>query len=493
MGAVYAARHIHLGKPYAIKVLSAAIATNATAVERLKQEAIAASSIEHDNIVEVISFDRDADGSVFIVMEFLRGESLADRLERGPIPLPEALAIAHQIASALGAAHARNIVHRDLKPENVFLARKGDTERFKVLDFGISKIKGAEAEQVRMTRTGQLLGTPLYMSPEQARGEADVDRRVDIYALGVILYEMLTGSPPFEGRNYLELLWKHSNELPVPPKRRNPNVFIPDEVEAVVLRALAKRREERWNSMEEFASALVAAAPDVSIPRLSLPPGGRMSGEIRSSAATPVSPPIPTPATSSAEDAPKTEEISTLPVRRAPVWVWGALAGALVLGGGAIALWSGRGSSDPSPSSPTTQGPPTRETPISEPAGDPRTSEPAGGAPVRDDTLRDERSPEPGQPLERPALASVVEVALESTPPGAEVRFGDVVLGTTPCSADLPARGEPVRLVFHRDGYFDEVEEFVPAPGARISVRLRPRRRTSSESGSPLLPMKTEI
>jgi serine/threonine protein kinase len=199
MGAVYLARHIHLQKPYAIKVLTTTVANNGQAVERLKQEAIAASSIEHDNIVDVVNFDRADDGSVFIVMELLRGESLHARLARGPMAPSEALPIAWQICAALGAAHARGIVHRDLKPENVFLAKRGDGERVKVLDFGISKVKSAEADGVRMTRTGQLVGTPLYMSPEQAKGEQDIDLRVDVYALGVMLYEMLVGAPPSTG------------------------------------------------------------------------------------------------------------------------------------------------------------------------------------------------------------------------------------------------------------------------------------------------------
>ncbi len=254
MGTVYAARHVHLGKQYAVKVLIGAAASNTTAIERLKQEAIAASSIEHDNIVDVISFDRDVDGTMFIVMELLRGEDLAARLARGPMPQDEALAIAHQIASALGKAHEAGIVHRDLKPENIYLAKKGDAERVKVLDFGISKVKVADSEQIKITRTGQLVGTPLYISPEQARGEPEIDHKVDIYALGVILYEMLTGSPPFAGRNHFELLWKHGNDPPEPPSRRNPNVSL--AIESVVLRALSKTKEERFETMDAFSAAL---------------------------------------------------------------------------------------------------------------------------------------------------------------------------------------------------------------------------------------------
>src|SRR6185369_9890829 len=130
-----------------------------------------------------------------------------------------------------------------------FLTSKGGTARVKVLDFGISKVKSAEAEGVRMTRTGQLVGTPLYMSPEQARGETEIDLRVDIYALGVMLYEMITGVPPFDGKNYFELLWKHGNEAPLPLDARNSNVFLPAGLSAVVLKALAKERDERYQTM----------------------------------------------------------------------------------------------------------------------------------------------------------------------------------------------------------------------------------------------------
>ncbi|MBZ0117952.1 MAG: serine/threonine protein kinase, partial [Sandaracinaceae bacterium] len=263
MGTVYVARHVHLEKRFAVKVLNEAAIHKNNAVERLKQEAVAASSIDHENIVDVVNFDRTEDGAVYIVMELLKGESLAERLGRGPIDLHRALPITYQICRALHAAHERGIVHRDLKPENVFLTDKGERQLVKVLDFGISKIKSADAEQVRMTKTGQLVGTPLYMSPEQARGEGDVDRRVDVYAMGVILYEMVTGAPPFEGRNYFELLWKHGNEPPLPIGERNPNVFVPEAIEQVLLRSLSKRREDRYQTMLELEQALLSAAPDV--------------------------------------------------------------------------------------------------------------------------------------------------------------------------------------------------------------------------------------
>ena len=331
MGTVYTAEHIHLQKQFAVKVLLPEVAKHAMAVERLRQEAVAASRIEHENIVGVVSFDRTEEGDVFIVMELLRGEDLAAMIGRGPLPLDRAIPIALQVCGALGAAHAAGIVHRDLKPENVFLVKKGDFDFVKVLDFGISKVKSADAEQVRMTKTGQLVGTPLYMSPEQSRGEPDIDRRVDIYALGVMLYEMLAGVPPFHGENYFQLLWKHGNEEPTSLRIRNPNMYISEALDRVVLKALAKKRDERYQSMEELEAALVAATPELAA--FTLP---RFSGR----------PPSMTPA--SLEAPPRA--VGAAPVSAAAAsGKKGLIAGAVVLGlvviaAGLVAFAKGGGS-----------------------------------------------------------------------------------------------------------------------------------------------------
>jgi serine/threonine-protein kinase len=274
MGAVYEARHALIGKRVAVKVLLEKFHAKSDFVARLLQEARLASSIGHENIVDVTDFGTTDDGRSFVVMEFLDGESLAD-LERreAPLPIERSLRIARQAASALGAAHAKGIFHRDVKPENLYLVRRGDADFVKVVDFGISKaVKpgGDEgAESYRLTHTGLLLGTPLYMSPEQARGEEDLDHRVDIWALGVLLYECLTGEVPFRANNYLQIISQVLTHEPQSPARLRPELGIPDAVDAVVMRAMDKDRTRRYQSMSELErdlERLLAGDQNVGLP-----------------------------------------------------------------------------------------------------------------------------------------------------------------------------------------------------------------------------------
>ena len=256
MGRVYEATHRNLGKAYAVKVLPEGRADKPDAVERFLREAKSATKIDHEHIVKVVNCDSDEEHRLFIVMELLDGENLADRLDRGALPVGEAVEIARQTGEALQAAHDAGIVHRDLKPENIFLTQKHGEDFVKVLDFGISKIKTPDHGDPKLTATDQIIGTPLYISPELARGVSVVDHRTDVYALGVILYEMLTGSPPFTGQNHFQLLYKHGNEAPDPPSQRSKKAKIPPHVEAAVLRAMQKDPADRFETMREFGDAL---------------------------------------------------------------------------------------------------------------------------------------------------------------------------------------------------------------------------------------------
>ena len=257
MGAVYEAKHALIGKRVAVKVLLEKFHAKSDFVARLLQEARLASSIGHENIVDVTDFGTTDDGRSFVVMEFLDGESLAE-LERreAPLPIERSLRIARQAASALGAAHAKGIFHRDVKPENLYLVRRGDADFVKVVDFGISKAvkPGGDdgADAYRLTHTGLLLGTPLYMSPEQARGDEDLDHRADIWALGVLLYECLTGEVPFRANNYLQIISQVLTHEPASPSRLRPELGIPDAVDAVVMRAMEKDRARRYQTMAEL-------------------------------------------------------------------------------------------------------------------------------------------------------------------------------------------------------------------------------------------------
>jgi serine/threonine-protein kinase len=264
MGKVYIAEHELLGKKVAIKVLLPEHSQNPEIVQRFFNEARAATRINHPGIVEIYDFGHDVDGSAYIVMEALRGESLGARLERERVLSPQAAArLAKHIAGALGQAHREGIVHRDLKPDNIFVVPDPDVpggERTKILDFGIAKLAEGTAAGVK-TRAGAVIGTPTYMAPEQFRGAGAVDHRADIYALGVLLYEMLTGRPPFVAEGLVELMEAHMFEAPPPPRGLVP--ALSPELEQVVLRALAKQPEQRQATVEQLAAELAAAVGGV--------------------------------------------------------------------------------------------------------------------------------------------------------------------------------------------------------------------------------------
>jgi len=210
-----------LKKRVAVKFLHLELAGQDEVVKRFDQEARVAASIRHKNIIEVYDVGLSTGGDPFLVMEYLEGESLRSLMERtGPMDLGAACAVMEPALLALAAANRQGIIHRDLKPDNIFLTEKNGVSRAKIVDFGISKGARGDGTDMRLTRTGQIIGTPLYMAPEQTRG-TDVDRRADLYAMGVILYELTTGRLPFEATSIYDLIVKHATEAP-PPARERP-------------------------------------------------------------------------------------------------------------------------------------------------------------------------------------------------------------------------------------------------------------------------------
>jgi len=252
MGVVYKARHVLIDKPVAIKILRKEAAQDTAAVQRFIQEAKSASKIGHSNIVDITDFGVLPDGHAYFVMEFLQGQTLAQAILEGPLEPSRVCTIAAQMGRGLHAAHTKGIVHRDLKPENIFLLeREGQKDYVKIVDFGIAKVGSGQ----KLTQVGMVLGTPEYMSPEQATGQ-ETDHRVDQYATGCIMYEMLTGVVPFLGDRPAQTLTKHVFEPIIPPRKRKPELKIPSSLEAVVIRAMAKKPEARFPSMKEMEQAL---------------------------------------------------------------------------------------------------------------------------------------------------------------------------------------------------------------------------------------------
>jgi serine/threonine-protein kinase len=288
MGAVYQAQHVAIGKRVAVKVLLDKYAQKRDVVARLQQEARLASAIGHPSIVDVNDFGETADGRSFVVMEFLEGESLAQLIAReAPLPPERVLPIIRQAADALSAAHDKGILHRDVKPENVFVHRRGDRDQVKVLDFGISKAMKKPGEDddasPRLTQTGMVLGTPLYMSPEQARGESEVDERIDIYALGIILYEALSGETPFRGTNYLGIINQVLTQEATPLRTLRPDLPLTESLERVVMKMMHKDRNRRYRHMVEVTTdidRLVAGDQNVGMPVV-LPEDAGRAGRAR--------------------------------------------------------------------------------------------------------------------------------------------------------------------------------------------------------------------
>jgi serine/threonine protein kinase len=261
MSTVYLAMDRTTRERHAIKVLSAALSQDSNAMERLRREASFGMRLAHPNVCHIIRLGETADGLVYVVMPFIEGEILSDRTHRlGQISLEEAARLASDIAAGMHLAHGLEIIHRDLKPENIMVCKRPDGSEYGVvMDFGLAKERKAEGELRKLTATGIILGTPAFMSPEQLRGKP-IDTRSDIYALGLMTYEMLTGKLPFQGRTQQEMVIARLRSEPIPLRESRPDLDLPESVEHVLVRSMERYPDDRYQTAIEFARAFAAAS-----------------------------------------------------------------------------------------------------------------------------------------------------------------------------------------------------------------------------------------
>jgi serine/threonine protein kinase len=489
MGAVYLAEHVAIQKQIALKVLHAEYASKGDIVTRFQQEAISASRIKHPNVLEIFDFGQLESGAFYLAMEFLEGNDLADEIQRHRVLDPaRGLRIAQQICRALAAAHAKGVVHRDMKPENVFLERTPDGEEIvKIVDFGIALLRtneeaAASSKRRRLTRTGMIFGTPEYMSPEQAGGK-HADQRADVYAVGIILYEMFTGAVPFTGETFLGVLAKHLNDTAPPMSAVYPELGISLELQIVIQRALEKRPEERFQSMTEFARALggtpegrgifrapssMQASPTEFHDYSSVPTGAFTEAQFRNQSSaeshaptlahaddrsfsplTAPSRPVSSagtagtaliePQTAAPRDGTHAATSSTVAPGKSRAGVVAALAFALVAAGAVTLVMKRGGSLEPPPARPV-----AAETPASPQAVEPRAVTPAPVVPALASVVP---SPPAGV-----LPSSSVKLSVVTEPPGAMLsKDGFQVCDKTPCEVSA-APNETLELEATKDG-----------------------------------------
>ncbi len=402
--------------------------------------------------MDVIDYGHTEDGTAYMVMELLEGSPLDEENNRkGPLPPGRATAIAWQIAKGLKEAHRAGVIHRDLKSPNVFLIDRDGRDYVKLLDFGISKMRESEPDDVQLTSTGMVMGTPNYLSPEQAKGAKDLDHRVDIYALGVIFYEMLTGEVPFGGSNVLELAYKHISEEPIPPSKARPDLNIPKVLDEIVLKCLAKNREDRFQHAPEFIEAL----PD---------PATLSGGWTLNSHVPGMSGSLQVPPTSSS-------------VFRH--WILLALVLGALVGGGTVAFY-------------VLRHPPTVESPEGVEA--PSTATVAAvGEKVRDGAITDDAhivasgqdtstgdamTPNDGD-AER---ARRVKIVILPFPDHSSISLGGEDLGRGYQEVEVDRSDEPLNLVVKARGFRTASRELSPTKNLSITVELE---RRASATGSP--------
>jgi serine/threonine protein kinase len=434
MGAVYLAEHPGIGRRVAVKVLHKQFSGDEQLLGRLLNEARAANAIRHPNIIEILDSGMREDGVPYLVMELLEGESLGSRIRRvGPLSLRDAVGFTYQTASALGAAHKKGIVHRDLKPDNLFIVPDAAeesgrvdadrlSERIKVLDFGIAKLQMPQPGDSVKTRTGTLMGTPIYMSPEQCRGTKTVDHRTDVYSLGVIFFEMLVGQPPFVSDGFGELVNMHLNVAPPSPRAARPEVSEP--LDGIILKMLAKNPEDRYPDMAALTSALKLAT--AGLPAMAVSSPDLVNGQTISATAGEPNRGAQQITTFRLGAG---ESLSSTKVGGGRGKVLGGVVALAALGGIAFFFMGG---AKPEPGKPLAgAAPPTAPRPVVAPPPAPVVAPPAK-----------------------------VTVRLASDPPGATVFAGEgpEVLGATPFSLTRP-RGGALKVRLEKEGFVTSLRD----------------------------------
>jgi serine/threonine-protein kinase len=465
MGVVYTAQHVVLGKRLAIKILKADVSKDQEIIARFRQEAQSASAIGSQHIIDISDFGQLPDGATYFVMELLDGQELTKAIERErPLASDRVVHIAKQLCDALGAAHERGIVHRDMKPDNVFLIKRGNDRDFvKVLDFGIAKVGGASS---KLTRAGQVFGTPHYMSPEQCSGHG-VDSRTDIYAVGIMLYEMACGRVPFDADNLMGILTKHIYEQPIPPHTLPPPTNVPAGLEAIILKCLAKQPDARYQTMAEMRTDLEA------FERGTTPNAVVEAVDRRTTVSLPDSTGKQTPVQVGVGPGPT----GGAPKSKAPLVV-GVLVGVLALVGGGVALLA----TVFAPSDPT---PPRRAQRPPVVAPEPPRTPPVPQPPVQPVPPAQE-VPQPPVVTQTPPAVAPAMVRISSDPLGVEVWTADgALLGNTPFEIPRPPAGDTVVLALKRVGFADSEVRIASLTAQEVMVTMR--RGRSSSTGRPAL------
>jgi len=421
MGRVYLAEHIELGRKVALKLLRPEYSVRRDAVRRFFQEARAVNRIGHENIVDITDLVKLPTGHTFIIMELLQGEDLAEIQKQctTPMPLERAMRIAMQVCDALEAAHGQDVIHRDMKPDNIFIVNDGKRRDFvKLLDFGVAKLLHEEENDGWKTAVGSVIGTPAYMSPEQATG-IPVDRRSDIYSLGAIMYELFTGHPVFRAKSFGEFVVKHMNDEPVPPRELADAPKIPATLEAVILRCLEKDPAKRYQTVIELRDDLARATATVET--------------------------VIKPSPMAADKAPTKRKTRWLYF--VPVFLGVAILALLVFW-----LASGLSLDDVTP------------------PGDPPKVRAAGGP-------RGGAASKAGAPAAAPTERQVeIKLTLLSQPAGAAVTRKDQpdnALGKTPLTLDFERVGEEVEFVFTLGGHTTTTQKITVTETTVVSVALR--------------------